>query len=40
MKFKTDENFGQVRLLLFQASKKAPPPSCEILATRLVGINK
>ena len=33
--FKTDENLGQVRLLLFQASKKAPPPFRETLATRL-----
>ena len=28
--FKTDENLGQVRLLLFPASKKAPSPSLEI----------
>ena len=26
IKFKTDGNLGQVRLLMFQASKKAPPP--------------
>ena len=31
---KTDENLVQVRLLLFPASKKAPPPF-EFLATRL-----
>ena len=35
--FKTDENLGQVRLLIFQASKK-PSPFCEILATLLLRI--
>ena len=28
--FKTDENLDQVRLLLFPASKKAPPPPLRI----------
>ena len=31
--FKTDENLGKVRFLLFPASKN-PPPLCEFLATR------
>ena len=34
IQFKTNENFGQVRLQLYQTSKKAPL-LCEILATRL-----
>ena len=34
--FKTsNENLGQVRLRWYQTSKKAHPPLCEILATRL-----
>ena len=35
IQLKPNENSGQVRLRLNQASKKAPPPLCEILATRL-----
>ena len=31
---------GQVRLLFFQAFKKAPSPFCEILATRLAEIKQ
>ena len=31
----TDQNLGQDRLMLFPASKKAPPPHCKFLATRL-----
>ena len=35
IQLKPNENSDQVRLQLNQTSKKAPPPRCEILATRL-----
>ena len=35
IQLKVHKNSGQLRLQLNQTSKKAPPPFCEILATRL-----